>query len=125
MRNGVLVDEVGFIRHPHIEWSGASPDGLIGEDGLIEIKCPNTQTHIGYLLERSIPNKYTLQMQWQMACTLRTWCDFVSFDPRMPSKQQMLCIRVRRDDKLIDEMETAALAFLAEVQETINKLENI
>ena len=79
----VLVEEVGFIPHPIIQNSGASPDGLVGEFGLVEIKCPNTSTHIQTLLDQKIPEKYITQMQWQMCCTDRRWCDFVSFDPRM------------------------------------------
>lgn len=124
-RKGVLVEEVGFIRHPSIEWSGASPDGLVTDDGLVEIKCPNTQTHIEYLLERNVPQKYIYQMQWQMECTGRKWCDFVSFDPRMPRKQQIMVVRVQRDEAMLSEMREAAVVFLAEVQEVINQLESI
>jgi len=74
---GVLVDELGFVPHPTIEGAGASPDGLVGDDGLVEIKCPNTATPIDTLLTGSIPSKYVAQMQFQMACTGRAWCDFV------------------------------------------------
>ena len=72
----VMVDQVGFIDHPSIEWSGASPDGMVGNDGLIEIKCPNTATHIDYLLDKNPPNKYVPQMAWQIICTGRKWVDF-------------------------------------------------
>ena len=85
----VLVDEVAMITHPTISMAGASPDGLVGDDGLIEIKCPNTATHIDTLLSDKVPSKYVTQMMWQMACTGRQWCDFVSFDPRMPKELQL------------------------------------
>lgn len=117
-----LVQETGFVKHPSIEWSGASPDGMIGSDGLIEIKCPNTQTHIDYILTRTVPKKYLLQMQWQMECTERAWCDFCSFDPRMPKSHAMFVIRVHRDEVLLVEMRQAATAFLEEVESTIHKL---
>lgn len=109
------VDEVGFVEHPFIKMTGASPDGLVNGDGLIEIKCPNTATHIDTLLGESVGNKYLLQMQWQMNCTGRKWCDFVSFDPRMPEKLKLKVIRVERDDKLIEELEKNVIDFLAEV----------
>ena len=119
---GELVDQVSFIDHPTIANSGASPDGLVGEDGLIEIKCPNTATHIDTLLHRNIPNKYLLQMQWQMTCTGRQWCDFVSYDPRMPERLQLCVIRVTRDNDLIAECEYKVREFLAEVDNLSNQL---
>src|SRR5690606_15666900 len=84
-----VVEEVAFVHHPVIEMAGASPDGLIGDDGLVEIKCPNSATHIGTLTGNPIDRKYILQMQWQMACTERQWCDFASFDPRLPLEMQL------------------------------------
>ena len=89
----VLVDEVAMISHPTIKRAGASPDGLVGEDGLVEIKCPNTATHIDTLLTQTVPGKYITQMQWQMACTGRKWCDFVSFDNRLPEELQIFIKR--------------------------------
>lgn len=122
IRTGSLVDEVGFVDHPDIPMSGASPDGLVGGDGLIEIKCPNTATHIETLLGAPIPAKYRTQMQWQMACTGRQWCDFVSYDPRLPERMQLHIQRVERDDDRIGELEEAAAVFLAEVAEKVNQL---
>lgn len=116
------VIEVGMIPHPTIEMSGASPDGLVGTDGLVEIKCPNTATHIETLLSRQVPEKYVTQMMWQMACTGRKWCDFVSFDPRLPPHLQMFVKRVPRDDAAIAALESEVIAFLAEVEGTLNKL---
>jgi putative phage-type endonuclease len=121
-RYDVLVDEVGFVSHPTIEMSGASPDGLVGEDGLIEIKCPNTATHIETLLSESVPNKYYTQMQFQIACTGRKWCDFVSFDNRLPTELQMFVKRVPRDDMYIRLIEDEIVKFLAELDTKINQL---
>lgn len=114
-----------FIRHPRIEMSGASPDGLIGSKGLAEIKCPNTATHIETLTAQTIPGKYNLQMQWQMACAEAEWCDFVSFDPRMPQNMQLFVKRVKRDDKLIADTEKEIVAFLKEIDERIAELNQI
>lgn len=117
------VTEVGFVAHPSIDMSGASPDGLVGDDGLVEIKCPNTATHLDTLLERAVPAKYVTQMQWQMACTGRAWCDFVSFDPRMPEGRMRLFVqRVYRDAARVAELETEVAAFLAELDTKVSAL---
>lgn len=116
------VVEVGLIPHPTIAMSAASPDGLVGDEGLVEIKCPTTATHIETLLSKSIADKYVVQMQWQLACTGRAWCDFASFDPRMPEDLRLFIQRVERDDKRIAELESAVREFLAEVDDTIAKL---
>jgi putative phage-type endonuclease len=118
----VLVDEVGFVPHPTIEMAGASPDGMVGEDGLIEIKCPNTATHIDTLLSQTVPGKYNTQMQFQMACTGRQWCDFVSFDNRLPEELQLFVMRVPRDEVFIRLIEAEIVQFLAELDDKINKL---
>jgi putative phage-type endonuclease len=109
------VAEVGFVLHPTFDDSGCSPDGLVGTDGMVEIKCPNTATHIETLLGASIPDKYIKQMQWQMKCCERSWCDFVSFDPRMPTRMQLFVQRVTRDDVMLADMERHVVEFLAEV----------
>lgn len=119
---GLLVGEVGMIQHPTIPNTGASPDGLVSTDGLIEIKCPETKAHIDTLLSKAAPAKYIPQMQWQMACTGRAWVDFVSFDPRMPADLQLFVCRVLRDDDLIRQYETEVRAFLAEVDATVTSL---
>jgi len=121
----VEVIEAPFVLHPRLAWSGASPDGFVGDDGLIEIKCPNTATHITTLRGGEIPDKYIKQMQWQMACTERDWCDFVSFDPRMPVEMQLHIQRVDRDNDLIAEIESAAIGFLDEIAATVAELEAI
>ena len=117
------VQEIGFVVHPTIEDSGASPDGLVGDDGLVEIKCPNTATHIDTLLSETIPGKYVTQMDWQMACTGRKWCDFVSYDPRLPEDMRIFIKRVVRDDQRIAELEKEITAFLGEVADTVGNLE--
>jgi putative phage-type endonuclease len=118
----VLVDEVGFVPHPTIEMAGASPDGLVGDDGLLEIKCPNTATHIETLMSKVVPGKYNTQMQFQMACTGRQWCDFVSFDNRLPEMFQLFVTRVPRDEVFIRLIESEIVQFLAELDDKINKL---
>ena len=114
--SGVWVDTVGFVQHPTIERAGASPDGLVGHDGLVEIKCPNTATMIDTLLTGKVPSNYATQMQMQMACTGRAWCDYAVFDSRMPVKAQLFVKRVQRDQKFIDDMEKEIISFFAEVE---------
>ena len=125
VRTGEFVDEVGFINHPTIDQAGASPDGMVGKLGLVEIKCPNTSTHIEYLLAGDPPQKYKLQMAWQMACTGREWCDFVSYDPRMPTRLQLMIVRYERDNDLISEIESEVTKFIQEVNATVKKLEEL
>jgi len=116
------VVEIGFVDHPTIQMSGASPDGLIGEDGLVEIKCPNTATHIATLLSGKIPEKYVTQMLWQMACTQREWCDFVSYDPRLPESMRLFVRRLERDHAAIESLENDIADFLVEVSQTVERL---
>ena len=123
LTNGDLVEEIGFVEHPNIEMSGASPDGLVNDDGLIEIKCPNTATHLEFIRTKKPKSEYILQMQWQMACTGRSWCDFVSYDDRLPEKFAFYSIRLKRDDDLIKEIEDEVQKFLDELNGTIQILE--
>lgn len=111
-----------FIRHPNLEFAGASPDRLVGEDGLLEVKCPTTPTHIDTLLSGEIAERYVLQMQWQMACTGRHWCDFVSFDPRLPPDYQCFVIRIERDDEVIARLEAEAASLLVEIEHRLDAL---
>lgn len=119
------VTETGFILHPTIALSGASPDGLVGDDGLVEIKCPNTATHIETLISKTVPGKYVTQMQWQMACTGRQWCDFVSYDPRMPEAMRLFVQRVPRDKMMIAQLEEEVTGFLFEVAAAVSKLSRL
>lgn len=116
------VMNVGFVDHPMIAMAGASPDGLVGKTGLLEIKCPNTATHIDTYLSQTVPTRYIPQMQFQMACTDRQWCDFVSFDPRMPEHARLFVRRVHRDNAYIDELEAAVAEFLAEVESKVERI---
>ncbi len=119
---GLAVEECGLIDHPAIADFGASPDGLVGADGLVEVKCPNTATHIETLLAGNVDGKYITQMQAQMACTGRRWCDFVSFDPRLPVDMQLFVKRVPRDDAFISEMLSEIGKFIAEMNGKIDLL---
>jgi putative phage-type endonuclease len=116
------VTEDAFVDHPAIAMAGASPDGLVGEEGLVEIKCPNTATHIQTLLDGAVPGKYVTQMMFQMACTGRQWCDFASFDPRLPESMRLFVKRVHRDDDEVLRLETLIGEFLVEVEETVTRL---
>lgn len=109
------IQKVAFVDHERIEQSGCSPDGLVGDDGLVEIKCPATHTHIATLLGEEVDPDYVTQMQWQMACTGRKWCDYVSYDPRLPEEMRLHVRRVDRYALRIAELESAVLAFLDEV----------
>ncbi|MCJ8335593.1 MAG: YqaJ viral recombinase family protein [Epibacterium sp.] len=111
----VDVVEVGFVPHPDLAKAGASPDGLVYDDGLVEIKCPNTATHIETLRTEKIDRRYILQMNWQMICTGREWCDFVSFDPRLPDAMQMFVKTVLLDGDLSVEINQSVADFLAEL----------
>ena len=118
----VFVERTGFWLHPKIQWLGVSPDRLVGDEGLIEVKCPNTTTHLGYLFENRIPPDYYKQIQCQLWVTGRQWCDFVSYDPRLPKRNQLLIVRTERDESLIKEMEAETIQFLSEVNQLIIKL---
>ena len=120
VETGNFVDQVAFIDHPTIAWFGCSPDGLVGDDGLIEIKCPNSATHWEYFKAKKPPQKYVIQMQTQLAVTGRKWCDFVSFDPRMPERSQLLVVRVDRDEAFIAELEEKVKQFLSEEEVEVN-----
>lgn len=114
-QTGTFVDQVAFVPHPRIKDSGASPDGLVGTDGMLEIKAPNTATHLDTLSSGKPAGKYVTQMQWQMACCDRAWCDFVSYDPRLPEELRLFVVRVPRDDDMIEMLEAEVIAFLVEI----------
>lgn len=121
----VTVEEIGFVQHPAIERAGASPDGLVGNDGIIEIKCPIETTHTTNLLERKLPSKYKPQVQFQLSATGRKWCDFISYNPNFEPRLQLMVVRVERDDEYIEMLEFEILKFLAEVELMINQLKEI
>lgn len=115
-----IVEECGLILHPKIEGFGASPDGLVGNDGLIEIKCPNTTTHLDSFLNDEIDQNYIYQMQTQMMCTNRKWCDFVSYDDRLPEKSSYYIKRFKYNFDLARRIESEVISFINELN---NKLE--
>lgn len=123
--HGLLVEEVGFVQHPTIEMAGASPDGLVGLFGMLEVKCPNTATHIDTLINLTVPTKYITQMQWQMRCCDRQWCDFVSFDPRLPQDLQLFIKRVEYDAEYVAMLEKEVNQFLDELVNKIKKLPRV
>ena len=123
--HGVTVEQVAFVPHPTIADAGCSPDGFVGDDGLVELKCPNTATHLETLLGQAVPGKYEAQMQFQMACSDRSWCDFVSYDPRMPESMRLFVKRIHRDESRITELETEVAAFLSELSAKIVQLESL
>lgn len=114
---GAMVQECGLIIHHDIDSFGASPDGLVGLDGLVEIKCPNTATHIDFLRSGKPDGRYLWQMAAQMACTNRNWCDFVSYDDRMPEWAQYKRVRIERDMEKEAEMLSEINLFLQELAE--------
>lgn len=120
---GTFVTKTGFHKHPTIEWLGVSPDGLVGDDGLVEIKCPNSTTHLSYIRENKCPSEYYKQIQCQLWVTGRQWCDFVSFDPRIKKESlQLFVIRNVRDEELIKEMQSEVIKFLDDVETYIKEL---
>ena len=122
---GLETFQVGFLFHPNLAYAGASPDRLVAPDGLVEVKCPTTSTHIETLLKGEVPDRYQIQMQWQMACTGRAWCDFVSFDPRLPEAYQLFIQRVPRDAERIAALEQEVAVFLEELEAKLDALEEV
>jgi putative phage-type endonuclease len=120
--NHELVDEVGFIKHPTILWFGASPDGLVGSDGLVEIKCPRSTTHLEYIQAKKPPAKYIPQMMAQLSCTGRKWVDFVSFDNRFPEHLQLFVVRFEPSAEELEKFETKVKEFLSEVNNLMEQL---
>jgi putative phage-type endonuclease len=123
-KTGVIVDEVGFIRHPRFE-AGASPDGLVNGTSLVEIKCPNTSTMVEWLEKREIPTRYRLQMQFQLACTGRSMAYFVAYDPRLPEHLRLLVIDEPRNDELIAEIEAEVERFLFELNSKLKAVKEL
>jgi putative phage-type endonuclease len=117
-----LVDEVGFIKHPTILWFGASPDGLVGSDGLVEIKCPRSTTHLEYIQAKKPPAKYIPQMLAQLSCTGRKWVDFVSFDNRFPEHLQLFVVRFQPSAEELEKFESKVKEFLSEVNNLMEQL---
>jgi len=122
LQQNVMIETVGFVLHPFIECFGGSPDGFVGDEGLVQFKCPLTATHIEYLLKGEVPKEYQPQMLAEMACSGRQWCDCVSFDPRLPEDLQLFVQRFHRDEARIAEIEIAVEQFLGEVKDVLVRL---
>ena len=122
MKTGLFVEEVGFVPHYSLPHSGASPDGYVSDDGLIEIKCLTTPNHLDILVSDAVPEKYFGQIHWQMACTGRLWTDFVSYDPRLSDDLCMSRIRVSRDEGAIDSITEEVRKFLGEINERLARI---
>lgn len=125
----VKIDKVGFIPHPTIEMAGASPDGLVGDKGLVEFKCPKPATHLEFIMaatgknnRQAVPGKYQKQIQWQLACTGRDVCTYASFQPFMPEHLKLWTVEIERDETVIAELETSVRDFLSELETMIDKL---
>lgn len=118
----IIVEECGYILHPTIEKSGASPDGLIGNNGVLEIKCPDTKTHFEYLLAEKVPTAYMPQMAWQIICTGREWADFVSYDPRAPIGLDYFYIRYIPEPSYLEMLQQEVTEFLKEVDAKFKQL---
>ena len=121
---GNFVDQVPFVEHPSIKWFGCSPDGLVGDKGLVEIKCRNSANHWETIKLDEVPKKYWIQMQAQLSCTGKEWNDYVSFDPRMPERSQLYIKRVFRDEEFILDMESEVKNFIAEVEAEVSLMKN-
>jgi putative phage-type endonuclease len=119
---GALVQEVGFIKHPTIPWVGCSPDGVIGDDGLLEIKCPESTTHLEWLEQNRVPPEHIPQLQFQLWVTERKWVSFASYDPRFPPGLQLFIVRVERDEDYIKQLHADVCAFLLEVEGMVERL---
>jgi len=120
---GASVRQCGIFRHPQIEGTHASPDGLVGEDGIVEIKCPDTATHVAGLLGAPIEDRYIAQMQWQMECSGRAWCDFVSYDPRLPPHLMLHVRRVKKNEGITAELAEEVKSFLDELNQKLRSLD--
>lgn len=122
MATDASADEVGYISHPFIDRMGGSPDRLIAADGMIEVKCPKTTTHIKWMLDDAVPEEHEPQISFYLACTGRQWCDFVSFDPRLPKHLQIFTKRLQRDEERIAKIESAVVQFNGEVDAALERL---
>ena len=122
IRTENIVDQMGFVFHPRLDFSGASPDGLISDDGGVELKCPKTTTHLAYLAAGTVPKEYENQMLWNMACAEREWWDFVSFDPRLPEKLRLFIVRMPRDEARISEIEREVMTLHQEIDSLCEQL---
>lgn len=125
IETGLLVQDVGFIVHPQLDYTGTSPDCLVFGNGVGEVKCPNSATHIATLQSGKADPKYHWQQQHQMWCTGRDWNDFISFDDRLPEGLQLFICRVPRNEKDIEQMADAITLFNSELVALENTMKTL
>jgi len=119
MATGTMLEPVGFVLHPELDFTGASPDALIGEAGVLEVKCPKTETFLEWLDTRQVPEDYICQMQWEMACTGRQFAHFFAFDDRLPAGHQHIVIEVPRNEEMIQRITGEVVRLNTEIEEFI------
>jgi hypothetical protein len=117
-----VLQKVGFIVHPTMPFAGCSPDRLLGDRGIVGIKCPKTTTHLRWRQKNSCPEEHVAQLYWELCCTGREWADFVSYDPRLPEPLQLFAVRVFPEKALMTEMENQVKAFEDEIKESIKAI---
>ena len=122
LKTGIEVEQVAFIEHS--DFIGVSPDGLIGNTGLIEIKCPKTTTQLKRSQQENYHTDYKYQIQMQLWVSERDWCDFLSFDPRLQGKAKYLCERVYRDEKIIADMQDKTEVFVDKLKSLFESLKD-
>jgi YqaJ-like viral recombinase domain len=125
VENGVMVELIGFALHDDINRFGCSPDGLVVEDGMVQIKCPKAGTHVQWILDGVVPEEHIPQMNAELAVTGRTWSDFVSFHPHVPKALRLMTIRHEPKPEELRATEAAAVAFLKEIYEIVDRLRAI
>lgn len=118
--HGVIVERVGFLTHPTL-MVGGSPDGLVGDDGIVEAKCPLPATHLEYYLSGVVPVGYLQQVRHLLWLSGRAWCDWFSFHPAFPDDMQIKCVRITRDICDLPAYEQAVVAFLDEVDAKVEE----
>jgi len=123
LETGNTVEEAFFEKHPALK-AGASPDGYIGKDGLIEIKVPNLATHLETLKTKEVPTRYYTQVQGQLWITGRQWCDFVSYTPFLENDAQLFVKRVKADRKFIHDLQAEVKLFLKELDKEVKFVQN-
>jgi putative phage-type endonuclease len=122
LERGAMVDTLGFALHPTLDYAGASPDGLVGLDGMIEIKCPRATTHLKWMLAGAVPEEHEPQLSFGMLCCERQWCDFISYCPDMPDGLKLFIVRVERNDERLAQIEQEVIRFNGELKAILDTL---
>lgn len=120
-----MVEEVGFVMHDSIERFGCSPDGLVDQDGGVEIKCPKAGTHLHWIMNGKIPEEHTPQLRAELSVTGLKWIDFVSFNPEVPKPLRLMVIRMTHEQADVGLIEEAVQQFISELDAAVERLRNI